>query len=336
MFFANFWAWLNAQLLAYVGANTAIVAATIEPVAVILGTLYVMMWGYLQMQGRIQEPVMEGARRILVLAIIFGVALRLWLYNAVLVDTFYNAPAQLAAAIAGAAAPIALIDQIWQDGGAAAGLLWSNGALLSSDLGFYIAGAFVWVLVGLLCVYALFLISLSKIALAILLALGPLFIVLLLFDSTKRFFEAWLAQLANYALITILTILVAALLLQVVRNFAQQTAALGAGIRTVDALNLLLVSGLVLLVMRQVMPIAASLASGVSLTGFNVVSRSVAGLLGSTQRTAYLMGRGAMDRETSRFDPLRRKLGFALGQGARQTGRAAWRAARPGNTVRRS
>lgn len=336
MFFDTFWIWLNGQLAAYIGANTAAIAAAIEPVAVILGTLYVMIWGYLQMQGRIQEPVLEGARRILVLAIVFGVALRLWLYNAVLVDTFYNAPAQLAAAIVGAPAPVAILDQIWQDGGAAAGLLWSKGAVWNSDIGFYIAGAFVWVLVGMLCVYALFLISLSKIALAVLLALGPVFIVLLLFESTKRFFEAWLAQLANYALITILTVLVAALMLQIVHSYAQQTAALGAAILTVDALNLLLVTGLVLLVMRQVMPIAASLASGVSLSGFNIVSRSIAGLLGSTQRTAYLMGRGAMDRETSRFDPLRRKLGYALGQGVRQTGRAAWRATRPGNTVRRS
>ena len=52
--------------------------------------------------------------------------------------------------------------------------------------------------------------------LAVLLALGPLFVALLLFDGTRRFFEAWLAQLANYALITILTVLVAALLLQIV------------------------------------------------------------------------------------------------------------------------
>ena len=336
MFFNNFWIWLNVQLAAYIGANTATIAAAIEPVAVTLGTLYVMAWGYLHLQGKIQEPVMDGARRIVVLAVIFGVALRLWLYNAVLVDTFYNAPAQLGAAIVGAAGPVATLDQIWSDGGAAAGLLWSKGGLLNGDFGFYLAGAIVWLLVGMLCIYALFLISLSKIALAVLLALGPVFLVLLLFESTKRFFESWIAQLANYALITVLTVLVAALLLQIVRTYAQQTAALGAAILTVDALNLLLVTGLVLLVMRQVMPIAAALASGVALSGFNMVSRTLVGVLGSSGRTAYLMGRGFADRQSSRFDPLRRQLGHALGQGSRQLARASWRAVRPPNSIRRA
>jgi type IV secretion system protein VirB6 len=83
---------------------------------------------------------------------------------------------------------------------------------------------------GLLCVYAMFLIALSSIALAVLLALGPLFIAMLLFDATKRLFAAWIAQLVNYALITVLTVMVGALLLQIVQSYATQTAALGSAL----------------------------------------------------------------------------------------------------------
>ena len=123
----------------------------------------------------------------------------------------------------------------------------------------------VWCLIGLLCVYAMFLIALSSIALAVLLALGPLFIASLFFDATRRFFSAWIAQLANYGLITILTVMIAALLLQVVESYAAQTAARGAAIVTVDALNMVLIAVLVFLIMRQVMPIAAGLAGGLAL-----------------------------------------------------------------------
>jgi len=133
----------------------------------------------------------------------------------------------------------------------------------------------VWVLVGLLCVYTMFLIALSSIALAVLLALGPLFMALLLFEATRRYFEAWLAQLANYALITILTVLVAALLLQIVESYADQTAARGTAIVTVDALNMVLIAVLVFLLMRQVMPIAAALAGGIALNSFGTVSRLI-------------------------------------------------------------
>jgi type IV secretion system protein VirB6 len=141
--------------------------------------------------------------------------------------------------------------------------------------GFYLAGALVWLLIGLLCVYTMFLIALSSIASAILLALGPLFIVMLLFDATRRYFEAWIAQLAAYALITILTVLVGALLLQIVSSYAAQTAARGSAIVTVDALNMVLMAMVVFLLMRQVMPIAAGLAGGVAPSTFGAVSRTI-------------------------------------------------------------
>jgi type IV secretion system protein VirB6 len=121
----------------------------------------------------------------------------------------------------------------------------------------------------------MFLIALSNIALAVLLALGPMFIALLFFDATKRIFSAWIAQLANYALITVLTVMVAALLLQVVQSYAAQTAARGSAILTVDALHMVLVAVLVFLILRQVMPIAAGLAGGLALSSFGLVSRSL-------------------------------------------------------------
>jgi type IV secretion system protein VirB6 len=274
-FFQTFWIWLNGQLATYIGATTAKVAATLEPAIVTFATVYVMVWGYLHLTGKIDEPFVTGVKRLVTLAVVLGIALHLWLYNTLIVDTFYRAPAQLAAAVVGTADPVATIDSIWDHGGAVAGYLWSNGPLFKLDIGFYIAGAIVWCLVGLLCVYTMFLIALSSIALAVLLALGPLFVAMLLFDSTRRFFEAWIAQLANYALITILTVLVAALLLQIVASYAVQTAARGSAILTVDALNMVLISVLVFLLMRQVMPIAAALANGVALNTFGTVSRLV-------------------------------------------------------------
>ncbi len=274
-FFETFWTWLNAQLVSYIGTNTALVAQALEPAIVTVATVYVMAWGYLQLTGRIDDPFLTGLKRLITLAIVLGAALHLWLYNSLLVDTFYQAPAELAAAVVGAQDPVAAIDQIWARGGAVADYLWNNGGVFNGDFGYYVAGAVVWALMGLLCVYTMFLISLSGIALAVLLALGPLFIALLLFDGTRRFFAAWLAQLANYALVTILTVLVAALLLQVVESYAAQTAARGAAIVTVDALNMVLVAVVVFLVMRQVLPIAAALAGGVALSSFGAVSRVV-------------------------------------------------------------
>ena len=280
-FFATFSSWLDLQLTTYIGDNTARLSQALAPAIVTLGTVYVMVWGYLQLTGRIEEPFMTGLRKIILLIVVLGAALQLWLYNALIVDTFYNAPAQLAAAVAGAAAPVTTLDALWEAGGSVAGQLWGRGGLFHGDFGFYVAGLMVWTVMGLVCCYAMFLIALAKIALAVLLALGPLFITLRLFEGTRRLFDAWLMQLANYGFITVLTVLVGALLLQFVQSYAAQTAARGPTILTVDALNMLLAAVIVLLILRQIMPIAASLAGGGSLSTLGTWSRGIGGLVRS-------------------------------------------------------
>jgi len=273
-FFQTLSTWLNNELASYIGQNTARVASILEPAAVTLGTVYVMIWGYLHLTGRLDEPFAAGLKRIVTLALVFGVGLHLWLYNTLIVDTFYNAPTEFASSVVGASDPVHTIDAIWNQGGEVADQLFRGGSGVGR-IGFAISGVAAWALVGLLCVYTMFLLALSSIALSILLALGPFFIALLLFDATRRFFDAWLAQLANYALVTILTVMVSALLLQLVATYAQQTAALGTSIKIDDALNMLLVTVLVFLFLRQVMPIAAGLAGGSALNGMEAVGRTM-------------------------------------------------------------
>ena len=309
-FFAEFNAWLNGILTDYIANNTALIARALEPAVVTLGILYVMVWGYLQLTGQIEEPFIAGVKRLITLAVIFGCALQLWLYNAVIVDTFFNAPAQLAAQIVGAYDPVGIIDQILFAGDDVASLLFAKGSILNSNFVFYLAGVAVDLVVALTAIYAIFLLSLSRIALSVLLALGPLFIALLLFEVSKRFFEAWVAQLANYALVTILTVLVAALMLHVVTVAANQALATGGGIQIANALRVCLAAGLTFLVMRQVMPMAAGLASGLALSSFGVVSAALAWGFGRAVRSSGQFARGLTDSETSRHDPLSRKAGY--------------------------
>jgi type IV secretion system protein VirB6 len=297
-FFATFSAWLNTQLAGYVGDNTARLARLLEPAIVSLATVYCMGWGYLQLTGRINEPFVEGLRRIIVLAVVLGMSLDLWLYNSVIVDTFYNAPAQLAAAVVGATDPVTTIDAIWNSGGAVADSLYR--AISRVDVLGYLAIALIWVLLGVLCIYTMFLIALSKIALAVLLALGPLFIALVFFESTKRYFTAWLAQLSNYALITVLTVMLGALLLGIVNSFVSQTAALGTGVHFVDTLNMLLISMIVFLVLRQVMPIAASLGGGASLNTLGIISRFGGASVAGGRREAWAAGRKYLAAKSER------------------------------------
>src|SRR6516165_4956333 len=98
-FFETFWTCLNGQLTSYIGTNTALIAQALEPLVTALATIYVIGWGYLQLTGGIEEPFVAGLKRLITLAIVLGVSIHLWLYNSLIVDTFYRAPAQLAAVV---------------------------------------------------------------------------------------------------------------------------------------------------------------------------------------------------------------------------------------------
>jgi type IV secretion system protein VirB6 len=284
-FFAEFDSWLDALLGTYIGATAHTVALALEPAVLVLATLYVMGWGYLQLTGRIDEPLMTGVKRIVTLAVLLGVGLDLWLYDALIVNTFLRAPSELASAVIGSSDPVTIIDQILLTGGDAASALLEKAGLLSGWV-YGLVGVIVYAMVGLVAVYTMFLLALSRVALSVLLALGPLFIGTLLFESTRRLFESWIAQLVNYALVTILTVLVAALLLALVTAAAEEAASEGPAITIAEAVRLCLACGLILLVLRQVLPIAAGLSHGVALSSFHVASRAVSWGLGGAGRVA--------------------------------------------------
>jgi type IV secretion system protein VirB6 len=331
-FFAEFNTWLNGLLSGYIADNVAQLAAALEPAIVTLGILYVMVWGYLELTGQIEEPFITGVKRILTLALILGCALQLWLYNGVIVDTFFNAPTQLGAVFVGAYDPVGIVDQIIFTGGDAANLLLQQGGLLDGNFAYYLAGIGVYLIVGLTAIYTIFLLALSRIALSVLLALGPLFIMLLFFSTTKRFFEAWIAQLANYAFIAVLAVLMAALMLRLVTVAASQAVSEGGSIDIASAVRVCMAAGLTFLVMRQVMPMAAGLASGLALSSFGVVSAALAWGLGGALRGSGQFALGLADGSTGRGDPLARRAGQQVRSGAMRLASTRWR----DNQVRRS
>jgi type IV secretion system protein VirB6 len=317
--FSNLITDLDAQLLRYVGEKTALVAKAITPAATACAAIYVMGWGYLQMTGRIQEPILEGFKRIIVIALIFGIGLSLWLYNTLIVETFFVAPGKLAGAVVGSHDLANALNSIWAKGGSVAGTLWKRGGVFNGDIGFYLAGGSIYLLFIVTCGFITFLVVLSKIAMSITLVLGPLFIVLLFFDATKRLFEAWAAKLANYGLISVLTVLLSALLLHMLDSYASQTAALGSALTTVDTLDMMIVCLVVGLVFAQVPSIAAGLAGGVGLATFGAFSGAIDWALRGIRRTGYDFGRGVIDgarREPfGRYDSLRRGAGNLVGRG---------------------
>lgn len=339
----SFFAWLNGQVNAFIGAQVGAVAGLLGPVVVTLATIYVMFWGWLQLTGKIEEPILEGAKRIFTIAAILIFTLQLAANLAPILDVFFNGPQALAAGILGAT-PMGTIDAIWLNGSTVGDRLFTAGSVWdTAGLSLIAVGVITYLAIGITTLYCAFLLALALVALAILLALGPVFIAMLFFDATKRFFEAWIAQLANYALVIILVATVANLMLHAITVPMSAALAMGGSVTVAAAFRMCVFAAFVLLIMRQILPMAAGLASGIALASGNIVSRSLLWGLGGTKN----MGRGMWDavagEGTTRWDSLGRKGGYWGARGAAlpvaglaRLGAAAWRTARGGNRMTRA
>jgi len=318
-FFEEVNVWLTALLDDYIHQYTAQMAAILEPAIVTLGVLYVLIWGFLHISGRIQEPVLEGLKRIAILAIVFGVSLDLWLYDAVIVETFYRAPALLAGRLVGATDFVTIVDTILFQGNDVGQQLLAKAGLFHGSPSFYFAAVVVYFLIVVTAVYTMFLLTLSRVALSVLLAIGPLIVPLFLFGATRRLVEAWFAQLANYAFVAVLAGLMSAFMLHLVTVATAQAQAQGGGITIAHALKVSTATFFALLVMRQVLPMASGLASGFALSSYGIVSGLFEGLGARNRRRIGEFSRGLTDEGTTRWDPISRKAGYWLKSRVRST-----------------
>jgi type IV secretion system protein VirB6 len=261
-----------------------------------MANMYVMIWAIMQLNGSIKEPIMEGAKRILLLAGILAVGIGLLRYNDVMVDFFITSPQAISNAILGADSAMSTVDGIWLKGSNVADSLTEEGSILSgTSFQFTLVGIFVYFITGVVCIYISYLFCLSLVAVGCLLAVGPLFIIGLMFDATKRFFEGWMGQLANYALVIILASVMCKILLGVLERYAKTAESLGAAVTIAEGIQLCVVCGLITIVMRQVPVMASAMSGGIALGTYSIVSRGIDKVRGVAGRTAYDVGRGIGD-----------------------------------------
>ena len=90
---------VGAGVTTFANEGSASLIAFIGPLAVVLLTIYVLLWGVAMASGQISEPFTDGMKRIVRMCIIVGFALTAGIYQTTIVDLFNQAPAQMANAI---------------------------------------------------------------------------------------------------------------------------------------------------------------------------------------------------------------------------------------------
>ena len=242
------------------------------------------------MRGAVSEPVMDGAARIIRLSIIVALAINIGIYNGYLANVLWETPEALAGIVAGGYAGgnamnflDQLMGQFYELAQAFNDKAYADTGITGlPDLSLWIMGWAILIAGALMTGYAAFLFALSKMALAIILGVGPIFVLMTMFEPTKRFFDVWIGQALNYVFLVLLTASAIKLVMTIISSY--MSAAVGAAASDpsiVQALPGVIFSLVGLLVTMQLPSIASALGGGVAIGTLGAVGWAYARAGGS-------------------------------------------------------
>jgi type IV secretion system protein VirB6 len=196
----------------YFTEGAASVAGSFQSTAHVLVTIYVLLYGWMLLRGLVQEPLMDGVARIIKASFIFTFATNSSLYAHDVATFLYDWPPALVGALSGSEITntTQLLDQIADTGLDLASKAWQTAKL--TNLGGYLLAFILFVVTLVVAAITAVLIISSKFGLALLLALGPIFILMALFDATRKFFDMWLSTCITAGFTIVLVSMAASLM----------------------------------------------------------------------------------------------------------------------------
>lgn len=285
--FTKLEAWFNTFFLGYAARVSGDLAVGLVPIALLLVTIYVAVYGLAVMRGEASEPVGTFAWKMVKVGAILSFALPGLYYSGNVVAwatglqdglaTLFVAPRAAAATTAFGALDLAntqaneQLALLWKDAGmfrldlVLASVLFSLGTTI-----FLVLGAFVGLLGKLILTFAL--------------AIGPLAILCLIFKSTARFFDSWLSFVLSAVVLSWfvffalgMSLYVSDRVLQAISTGSAFVAGVPGSVGALEAAGTYLtVMCLLAIVLFQAPSLASSLTGGASIqSGTQMVTNSM-------------------------------------------------------------
>ncbi|PLX76766.1 MAG: hypothetical protein C0607_03645 [Azoarcus sp.] len=295
---------IDTLLNTFVSTKSAAISAALAPLALTGVSIYIIVMGWAIMRGEAHDSFHTFLWKSFKIAMIVGVALSAGEYQGTVVDGIQGIQGAFVQAFGNATTIGGLVDNMAQPYDDLGQQLWSE-----ATTGFWpnftllVAAALVALAQSFLFIVGLGLYLLAKVALALVLAVGPAFIFCAMFPATQRFTESWLGQALTFILLNVLIGGSIAMLTSFASQFAQHIQAnLGTTAIIKDTVALLTVSGALGVVMLNLNTIASALSGGASISG---IGRAI--------------GRKAMDmmsRDKKPDSPTSKNGGGSINQGS--------------------
>lgn len=245
-------------------------------VITLMFTFYVMVLGYQFISHHHHFQIGDVIKRLILMLVVFGLVMNWELYHLFVYNIFTNEPASISQALVSAAGDghitgdiSTALDGIYESVVNAAVEFFGAVGFSASGVAFLFYGVLVLIIGMLMIVYALLLFIYAKMMMAVSLALGPIFILFIMWEPTKGLFSAWLNKLITIALIPIITSAVLVLMLSVINVTLPSLKQPIDGIQFVGIAPFLGLCLTTILILSQVIRISSSLGGGIAIAGLS-------------------------------------------------------------------
>ena len=259
---------VDGLLSTFITSKITAVVGVVTPIALSAITIYIMIMGYAVMRGEAHDSLHTILWKLFKISFICGIALSAGEYQATIVDGIQGIQGAITSAF-GSATLGGVIDNAAQPYDDLGQQLWSEAVTgVFPNLALCFAAGVVAIAQSLIVVVALGMYLLAKISMALVLAVGPVFIFCAIFPATQKFTEMWVAVALQFAMLTALLAGEISMLYDFTQQFANNVKT-NAGTTAIikDCLALLAVSGGLAVVVLNTQGIAAAMTGGLGLQG---------------------------------------------------------------------
>lgn len=278
--FVGIGASIDSFLATYVSTVSAKMSIAMVPLMTTGMTLWVILYGYSVMWNQVNDPVSEFLKKTLKISMITAIALGGGIYQSEIITAVYGFQDGIAAimsattggtSVSGNGGFMQILDNFDERGSELAFVIIGAG-MSKFPMGGYLdllAGVIVFAANSAILIVSGVFVLITKVAVAFVLGIGPLFIAALAFPVTAKFFDAWLGKVVNYSLLVGLYAAVIGLAISICDSYLAHTLDSfnsGASNALADAFKLVTLYGVLIGVMMQAPHIASGLGGGASVT----------------------------------------------------------------------
>lgn len=249
-------------------------------------TLYIVIFGIMIILGYVRAPISDFVINVIKITIIVGLVTTASEYNDYVKQLFFvDLPEGLSDALGTVPGSTASASAI--QSGSAFDTVINQAIKIGNEISaqgnwrnwYPIIISVIFSAIALIVTMVLLAIFLyAKVALSLILVLGPIFIAMLLFRVTQPIFSAWLGAVLNFVVLQVLAVALITLMVSIITNYLNQSSGQDVAMQVVMAYRVIGLFALSLYLGINLPEIAARISTGGLALGGGITKAAIDGL----------------------------------------------------------